>query len=451
MFRKLKMLWGLARPQWERLLRLKGEILWVVVGQIGNFIAGFLVVKCLSNLLTVEGFGRYALGMTFVGFLHMFFYNPINAVLFRFFPIHRKRETLGGLLRIMQKWHIRAGSWFLLGAFLSAGVLGWLTDAGWGLLVLVGTVYGIISGTQLSFISTGQSLRKRKAIGIFQCLDALFRPAMAVAFILLIRNSAIAVFFGFAIITALLTHYLSHQLRQVPDVEKAWRQLGPVRGEDEAIGAECWGYFRTFLIWSVLGILSTYSDRWIVQGLLGSRDLGLYAAVQQIAAAVIVNSGSTLSQVVIPIIWERAGTLTTKIEYDRSMGLLRKSLGVAILMHGSMVAVCWFWAPRIVRLLTAEAFVEKADLLWIIALANMILFIGGFLQTQGMTLNRPEIYYWPKIHQTVGFVLIAVPLTLRHGVVGLAWAGCLASVIFTLSTMWMNRRLPTFRTDPKPA
>ena len=73
--------------------RIRAEIVWVAVGQVGYLIGTAAGIKVLTNIIGAEGYGKLAIGLTFAGLLNLFAYGPLAQAVLRFFSICRETST----------------------------------------------------------------------------------------------------------------------------------------------------------------------------------------------------------------------------------------------------------------------------------------------------------------------------------------------------------------------
>jgi O-antigen/teichoic acid export membrane protein len=149
---------------------LKRELLWVIAGTLLTMVGGLLTIKLLSNMLSIEAFGRYALLFSVVTFLVAVLYTPLGQVNLRFAIIAQKDSALLGYLALQRRIFIVISGLSLLSL---AGAGFWFGQSGfWAMLALT-----LAMGVQVTQQYLLMAFRKRRENGIAQLVGAVTRPA----------------------------------------------------------------------------------------------------------------------------------------------------------------------------------------------------------------------------------------------------------------------------------
>jgi O-antigen/teichoic acid export membrane protein len=425
----------------KRFRSVQGEMAWILVGQFFGFLGGFIGIKVLTNVLGPTGYGQLALGLTVAGLFNTYVYGPIANVVVRYFAVYRGRGELAVYFTVLRRCHRRLA---LAGVVLAvaAGVgTAWLLGGEWALIVLLSCLYGVASGVNGSFISLQNAVRQRQIVAVHQGADVWLRIGLSISLLVLFNNSGAYALLGYLLGTVLVT--LSQRFFAVRNatIRGAWR----VANTDPAVERQAWrefsGYATSFMLFAVFASCSLYGDRWILQALYGSAAVGVYAALYQIAASPVNIFFTMVSQLVVPIVFERAGAMGTADQAESSMGLLRQTVilsSVAALFITLAAAVL---SGPLVRLLTNATFAEQHRLLPVMVFGLCLFNLAQQLTTKGLAFNRPRIYLWPKILQAATLLALAFLLARLFGVAGVAGAVCLSSLVYLGAVLLVNSRL----------
>ena len=112
-----------------RMLSIRKELFWVLLGQGLAFTGGFIGIKILTNVMGPQGYGQLTLGMTIAGVINMFLFGPIAMVIIRFFSIYREKNELSVYFYLLKKAHMLC----IAGLILLVSVLGVLIYLYFGL------------------------------------------------------------------------------------------------------------------------------------------------------------------------------------------------------------------------------------------------------------------------------------------------------------------------------
>lgn len=425
----------------NQLSHVRHEMIWVVVGQILAFLGAFAGIKILTTVMQPEGYGQLALGITIAGLLNMFIYGPVGQVVARFFSVCHEKNELRVYFFILKKAHIACGLMLLVFICLAAILTNVWAGGKWALLVIMASLFGIVSGINVSFLSLQGAIRQRKVVALHQGIDAWLRPALAIAALYLFRNSVYFALLGYILGTFTIT--LSQWVFAMKNtaVKEHWNGTSPDKKVVRANIQEFYAYANPFILWAGIAAVSMYADRWILQGLFGTEEVGVYVAIYQIANAPIALLVGMITQFILPIIFERAGVLTSAAQAESSARLLNQTVIVSVIIILPIIAVTFFFSESLVGLLTSSVFTEHHRVLWVITLGLVLYNVGQLLVSKGLYCNQPQIYIWPKAIQGGSFLILAYFLAKHLGIPGLAVALCGSSLLYLTVILLVNRRL----------
>lgn len=425
----------------DRVARKRTELAWVIAGQVLTFLGGFAGIKLLTNTMGSEGYGRLALGMTIAGLLNMFIYGPIGQVVSRYFSVYRERGGLDIYFFVLKKAHIVAGALLIL-CTVVAGVLvrRWF-GMDWALLVVAALLFGIVGGVNSSFLALQSAIRQRKIVALHQAADTWARPVLAILGLWVLGNSAPSAFVGFIAGTLLITLSQGVFALRSPQIREHWHVKHEKAIQWQPASREYFSYASPFMLFAGFAAISMYADRWVLQGLFGESEVGIYTALYQIGNAPVTFLIGLISQFVVPIIFERAGAMTKIAQSEGSSKLLYQVVIVSAILLVPIVAAAYFFGEPLVRILTSAAFSKSSEALWVIVCGIALFNIGQLLVIRGLNHSRPEIYLSAKILQASSFVLLAYLLAKEFRLMGVAIALCVSSFLYLSSVVIANRRL----------
>ena len=433
----LKPLVRFAGAALARFAQARSEIAWVLAGQVLSFAGGFFAIKLLTVLLGPQGYGRFALGLTLAGLCNMFVYGPLSQALLRFYSICRERGEIAAYFTVADNLYAVIGAGFVaLAAAAGVGVRLAL-DASWAQLVLAALAVGVIAGTNGYLITVLSARRMRRAVALLQALDAWLKPLVAF-FVLWLEGpdpslALLAFFLGTLAVTAV--QWLRQGGFRPPSTSAVSAQAR------RRLRGELLGYGASLGVFSFFGAISAYSDRWIALGLAGEHDLGVYAAMYQIANVPFVVLLGVVMQLITPALYDRAGEATAAQALERSDRLLNHTIAASAILMAAFVFAAWALARPALLLLTTAQFAQRSELLAPIVLALAIFQLGQLYTLRGMYHNRPSIYFWAKALQALALVGCGLVCTRLYGLVGLVIALTVSSVLYLGAVLFANRRL----------
>lgn len=429
------------RIKFNHLVLLKHEIFWVTFGQIVTFLGSFLGMKLLTNIMRPEGYGLLALGITIAGLLGMFIYGPIGHVVLRFFSVCREKGELSAYFFVLKRAHVVLGI-LLLVLISLAGILtnSW-AGGKWALLVVMSLLFGVVSGVSGFFTSLQSAIRQRKVVALHQSIDAWLRPVLAIGLLYLFCNNVYFALLGYlmgslVVVFSQYTFALNNAY-----IKKYWKGVIPAKNTVQDKSREFFRYASPFVLWACFSAISAYSDRWILQGFFGEKEVGFYVVLYQIANAPIALIVGVINQFILPIIFERAGAMTEISQAESSERLLFLAVIVSIIVMLPIIIITYFFSEPLIGLLTSPVFTEHHQVLWVVSLGLVLCNVGHILISKGFYCNQPRIYTWPTVIKACSFLVLAYFLVKNFGFSGVAIALCVSSLLYLIAIIIVNRRL----------
>jgi O-antigen/teichoic acid export membrane protein len=248
-----------------------------------------------------------------------------------------------------------------------------------------------------------------------------------------------AALIGYFLAASVMAVSIMYFALKLPAVDENW---GVPFQNREVIGRtirEFIEFGRPFIYFAALGIVSAYADRWIIFGVLGGEAVGRYAVIYQLANAPIALAVGMMNQFVVPVIFDRAGAVGTAAQSILSTQLLYQVIGVFSAIAIVLVGMAYIFSESFVRLITAPEFVGYHHLLWIVVMGVGTFQLAQLLVLKGLSHNMTQGYVVPKLLQACVFVLLLVLFTNAMGIVGVAWALVISSVVYLGAVLWVNR------------
>lgn len=429
------------KPVFDRIWKFRHEMSWILFGQFLGFLGGFIGIKVLTNVMGPSGYGQLAIGLTIAGLFNTYAYGPVANVVVRFFAIYQERGTLGSYFSILKKTHriLALGAVGL--AVTASGITGYFLGAEWALIIILSCLYGVASGVNVSFISLQNAIRQRKIVALHQGADVWLRIGLSIALLFLFSKSGWFALLGYLTGTLLVTISQRIFALQNETIRKNWHapKAGPL--QEQQTFKEFAVYATSFLLFAVFASFSLYADRWILQGMFGSSAVGVYAAIYQIAASPVSIFFTMVSQLIVPMVFERAGAMTCRSQLENSGRLMRQTTLASCLVAMVITLAAYAFSEPLIRILTNDTFAKNHNMLWIIALGLCLFNLGQQLTLKGLSFNRPRIYVLPKVLQALSLFVLAFVFAHYFEIIGVAWAVCLSSAIYLGAVLVVNRKL----------
>ncbi len=423
----------------QKTRRIQGELLWILTGHAAAFLGGLFGIKLLTNMLGPSGYGLMALGLSIAGFLTTFLHNPISNSAARFYSPYRDSGKGMVYFGVLRRIHARLLVALIPLVTVVPFVVYHLKDSLWGGITFWGLVYGTISGIGVSFLAWQNAARDRKFATVAQISDVWLRIGCAILAVMLFGTglAALAGYTAGTLLTVLWQYQrFICQKNQLSLLESMPEESQLVQAKHEFIA-----FVLPFIGYAPFTVITLYADRWVLQLTAGADAVGIYAALFQIAASPVNLLFAIINQLMVPIIYERAGTMTSVFQRLEVRHLLARTMLVATICSGVGIVLTVLLARPVALLLTTDEFARHSGLLWMLVLGLSLWQIGQLMTLKGMCANRPGIYLLPKGVHSLVLLGAGIYLVIHHGVVGMAAAFVVASAVYLFSVVMVNMRL----------
>ncbi len=423
----------------QQIQRMRGELLWVLTGHAAAFCGGMFGIKLLTHQLGSSGYGHLALGLTIAGFLTTFLQNPLSNAAARFYAPYRDAGKGRVYFVVLHRLHARL-IMALVPLVIGGSVLVYyLNGMMWGGLVFWGLVFGMVSGVGASFLAWQNAARDRKHATIAQIGDVWLRIGCAV-FAVMLFDSSLSALQGYCAGALLVVLWQYFRFR---GQQQQLSRLETVPNEEQLRKTQ--REFVTFVLpfvgYALFTVITLYADRWVLQLTTGAASVGIYVALFQIAASPVNLLFAVINQLMVPIIYERAGTMTTMTQRLEARRLIARTMLVAAICSIVGVILTVLLAHPVALLLTTAEFAQHSGLLWILVLGLSLWQVGQLMALKGICANRPGLYLWPKGLHALVLLGAAIYLVRGYGLTGMAAALVIASVVYLIAVGTVNFRL----------
>jgi O-antigen/teichoic acid export membrane protein len=331
---------------------------WSAFGKIATALGTLIGIRLLTEFVSKEIFGKISLliGIATLG-SNLFAYPLISAAQ-RFHPemalsgnIPQLRRTIVSIL----KWTVGTLACLILlgGLFLQSSALSYSVFVALAAFLVV----QVMRNLEMAFLIAA---RRQKVVAIWSISEAWLKPACAVLLIILLDDTPQSVLLGYfaAFGSILICFHLLPVSVEGSNISKV-----PIETDTE-LTANIRRYAMPLLPLALVAWISSLSDRYLISGMLGVEQVGLYAAGYGLISMPFLMAGDIIGQTLRPPYYQAvsAGNITF------AKKLLRTQLSITILVCAAGVVAVFFLSNLIATLLLAEEYRNAVSLMpWIAA------------------------------------------------------------------------------------
>lgn len=205
---------------------------------------------------------------------------------------------------------------------------------------------------------------------------------------------------------------------------------------DKTAFKDAFRFGKYLLVIGLMTYLTTMADNIVVGKYLGAAALGAYVLAYNFTNLSVGIISGTLNDVSLPAYAELQANAPERLD-EAFLRVFSVGAIVLTLINVPLLIL----ADEIVLLLFGAKWAAAGPVLRVLALLG---FFRGYLQIVSpliLSLKGPAPETRAKVFETVIFLSLLVPMTLRYGTVGAAWAGVIVYFITILIRFWIVRGL----------
>jgi O-antigen/teichoic acid export membrane protein len=417
-----------------------GEGAWVATGQIMSALGTLAGLRLLTTLLPPHVFGEVVLVSGIVLLANGLAASPLMQGVLRFYPEAAKTNSVG-MLRDVTRWHLKRStlltSGVCLGGFLFYSTMvpvnRWL-----GVLIVMLLMVDVGRQLELTMLNAA---RRQRATATWIALDAWARPTAAWAMIATAGATVEATLIGYIAASGLLLAQLMYWRRRESRGERDSPKMGSPAADSEgkvevmhsgarlpesagALSKALMRYSLPLLPLGVIGWLTGQADRYILGGMIGVEEAGLYAALYGVVSRPFLMAGGMLEAWMRPIYYEAVAAH----EVDEEKRLLQVWMSAIVCAAIAGVVVFLFWHDEIASILLADSYRDNAWLMPWIAAGYGLLLVA---QVYGRVCYAHHDTSAVLLSEAIGCVVALVATVYAVSRFGLAGAAFAVPVYFS--------------------
>jgi len=420
----LKPLQGISNT---RLLKIGREFAWVAGGQAMVILGSLVGVRVLTGVLRPAFYGQLALAMTIAMLVNQMVSGPITQSALRFLSAAKETDELHDFFKALKEILVVMSLIIIL---IGIAILSWLILSGhatWLALAGAALAYALIAGWNNILNGLQNAARHRAVVAWHQAASTWSHFFLAWLLILLFRGSSAVAMMGYFIGAGLVflsqlwffkLHFPKNDgilAAKQPGIPIRWRRSMLTYAWPFA----CWGAFTWFQM---------ASNRWALQILSSTADVGLYSVLYQLGYAPMIALTGVLVQLAAPVFFERAGEASNlnrlRDVYNFNWRLSKFMLVAAL----GLFFIVFALHQTIFKIFVDPAYRSASGLLPFVFFASSMLAVSQFALISLLSVKKSDSLIYPKVITS----LIGGGLNF----LGAAWYGVLgvvaANVVYSL-------------------
>jgi O-antigen/teichoic acid export membrane protein len=395
-------------------------------------------VRLLTNVLPPEGYGELALGLTAATLAQQTLLSPLSGASLRFFAAAAERGRQAAFFRAIGGLMARATAVLGAGAALLVVLLAATGRSAWAALAALALLFALMSGYCSALDGLQNAARHRRIVAWHDGIAPWLRFFTAVALVRIFGPTSWVAMLGYAAATALVlasqTAFFVFQVRG-RSAAAAPAAL-EVREWTERIREYAW----PFAAWGIFSWAQLAADRWALEAFATTREVGLYAVLYQLGYFPMSLVAGLLTQLVAPVLFERAGDGSDAARVQSARLLNRRLVFVVVSLAGLATALAFLLHEPVFRLLADARYREVSPLLPWMVLSGGLFAAGQTGVLSVLTGSSVRALIAPKIVTAVVGVGLAFAGAARGRLPGVVFAGLAASFLYFVWSLFLAER-----------
>lgn len=396
----------LRKPRIQRLAKEGG---WVALGQIGSALGLLVGMRLLTEFVPPAVFGKTALYLGIAALVYGVFCTPPLQALLRFYPEAEQNNYLYELRRQIVRYFVSIVGIVSVIFMVVGGIIAYLSIVSFfgcfllAMLLCIDVAKGL--GTNLL-----NAARHQKPMALWNIMDSWGRPLAALVLVAAFGATVESVLAGYVAASV-----LSWSLFKV--VNRSNDGVSPPAHVTKSLKSDFLKYSLPLAPLAVVGWITAMGDRYIIGGVLGPAEVGIYAAAYGLISRPFLLAGGIIEQTLRPVYFESV---------SQSRGDAQKIFNVWLITT-VVICACGLLAVALLKdiiafYLLAEKYRGAASLFpWIAAGYSLVTISYVYEKTSYAYKNTRYVFFTQAVG-AVACVLVTVPLAFSYGLKGVAMA-----------------------------
>lgn len=418
----------------RRFRNISKEGLWVFFGQAMAVLGTLLGIRLLTGLLSPVAYGELALGMTLATFVNQTVLGPLSAGAGRFYAPSFEKGELSHYLKAIRRLVFSATGFVLFLMLLLIIGLGITGQTKWIGIATAALIFAVLSGLNSILSGIQNAARQRSIVALHQGVDPWARFLVAAGFLLWIGATSTMAMVGYSLAAILVlgSQYLFFK--------KIILQGTSNEQKGSNLQEQIWKFTWPMSIFGIFTWIQLISDRWALELMSGTQDVGFYAVLFQLGYVPMSIITGMAVQLVAPIYYQLAGDATDSQRNANVNQLNKRLTGLGFLLTGMAFLFGFVFHIQIFRIFVAPEYASVSHLLPWMFLAGGFFSVGQILALNLMSQMKTRDMMLAKIITALLGVALNFAGAYWYGIKGIVIAGVVFSIIYFLSMAFILRK-----------
>ena len=412
------------------------EMGWVVFGQSINVILGFLIIKLISKLGPGQ-YGVYALVLTIAAILGLFYGSFLQGFLryyYHFEEIKRRDEFIKLMFRFIKV----TVTIFIIITLIISLVFPFFTNEYPILFFIAAGLFIVASKLSEFFNSILNLIRRRKENSLLQASERTLMILSLLVFLWTGNLKLIYILFAFSFVAFVLAFTKIRLFKKFVPADNTFTS-NPA--DQKEIIKTVMVYISPFLIWALAGWFQLNGEKWIINGILSVKDVGIYAIMMAIVNALVVIPNNIITEFATPIIFKQFADMKNRKNLSTGHTYIKINMSIIFIITIGATLITFFWGKEIIKIISSDDYTLYWYILPVLVLGTGLFYTGQAQTLLGMALSLPRKYLAPKLIIGVGSLGLNYFFVSTFGIEGISYSILLIGLLYVLYITIVNKRI----------
>jgi len=200
-------------------------------------------------------------------------------------------------------------------------------------------------------------------------------------------------------------------------------------------------YVTPFLIWATAGWMQLNGEKWIINGILSVREVGVYAIMMAIVNALVVVPSNVINEFATPIIYQNFADLGNLENMEKGHAYIKIIMLLVFTLSIISTILTYFFAEDLIITISSKEYLNYWYLLPLLTFGTGLFYIGQTQTILGMALDKPRKYLLPKILIGIFAIVFNLLFIKTFGLNGVAYTIILIGFIYVIHINFINRKI----------
>ncbi len=404
------------------------ETSWIILGYFVSIVGSILLVKILTKALSTSDYGRLSLALTIGTLVCQVGFSTSMPGISRFYTLSVEKNEIDSFWNSAKDSLIKSTIASIILGVLSLLMLVYLKKTELLFISGLAIFYSVLLSYSSTFSLIQNAARKRKIVSLINAIDSISKILLLYLMLRYLTSTSEKVIVIYILVVLMILFsqniFLNKLLPEIPnkkDSESFWKN-------------RIYEFSQPFLIFNFFTWFQSNSDRWALEILTTTSNVGLYSVLFQLGYTPITILTGFLSTLISPILYSKSGAADDVVRNNKVKKITWLLIGLIMICGFFAMMVTFLFHTYIFRFLVSKQYLASSFLMPWMILAATIASASQFLSIKIMGDLDTKKLILPKVFTSLISIILTFLGAKYHGLTGVI----ISIIIFNLvQFLWL--------------